>query len=143
MEVRRLIRKPLQPARPIRRAVPDNGAVYMVNFQAKFTDACKDSIKDQCDLWCSIGNIQKVLMNTVTEKPPANNKKERITYSRDFLMQLSNMSVSKQKPKYLPDLPIIRQHPVSGLHHAIDPFVPAYIQNMDPSARPDHHSYPL
>ncbi|XP_077126927.1 uncharacterized protein C8orf88 homolog isoform X3 [Ranitomeya variabilis] len=76
MEVGRLSRRPLQPARPIRRTIPDRG---------------------------------------------------RITYSRDVLMQISNLSVSKTKPKYLPDLPIIVQDPVlykagsqqaapSGLH---------------------------
>ncbi|XP_069587694.1 uncharacterized protein C8orf88 homolog isoform X2 [Ranitomeya imitator] len=76
MEVGRLSRRPLQPARPIRRTIPDKG---------------------------------------------------RITYSRDILMQISNLSVSKTKPKYLPDLPIIVQDPAlykagsqqaapSGLH---------------------------
>ncbi|XP_040288232.1 uncharacterized protein C8orf88 homolog isoform X1 [Bufo bufo] len=114
MEAKRLIGKPLQPARPIRRCVSDNGAVFMVNFQARFSDHCRDSVKDRSNLWRSIEKLH-VLEDPVTEKssgkPAVNNKKDRITYSRDFLMQLSNVSVSKQKPKYLPDLPITLQHP--------------------------------
>ncbi|XP_077126933.1 uncharacterized protein C8orf88 homolog isoform X6 [Ranitomeya variabilis] len=97
MEVGRLSRRPLQPARPIRRTIPDRGAIFTLTSQAKLTDQCKDGIKG------------------------------RITYSRDVLMQISNLSVSKTKPKYLPDLPIIVQDPVlykagsqqaapSGLH---------------------------
>ncbi|XP_044151379.1 uncharacterized protein C8orf88 homolog isoform X2 [Bufo gargarizans] len=137
MEVRRLIRKPLQPARPIRRCVPDNGAVLMVNLQARFSDHCRDSVKDRCNLWCSIEKLH-VLEDPVTEKlsgkPAVNNKKDRITYSRDFLMQLSNVSVSKQKPKYLPDLPITLHHPISSLHCALDPFVSAHMMNTHPTA---------
>lgn len=140
MEVRRLIRKPLQPARPIRRTIPGNGAVLMVNFQAKFTDHCRDRLKDHYDVWCSIGNLHDVFKDPVTEKPAVNKTKERITYTRDVLMQLSSLPVSKQKPDYLPDLPIILKHPVSSLHCAIDPFLPGYVQNIHPAARLDHHS---
>ncbi|XP_072007664.1 uncharacterized protein C8orf88 homolog isoform X8 [Engystomops pustulosus] len=113
MEDRRFLRKPLQPARPIRRTLPDTGTKFMVNIQAKFTDNYRDS---NCNLLCAIGNNHHVFKDLVpekpTEEPSVNTNKDRITYSRDLLLQLSNLSVSKQKPKYLPDLPIIRQHPV-------------------------------
>ncbi|XP_072007657.1 uncharacterized protein C8orf88 homolog isoform X3 [Engystomops pustulosus] len=144
MEDRRFLRKPLQPARPIRRTLPDTGTKFMVNIQAKFTDNYRDS---NCNLLCAIGNNHHVFKDLVpekpTEEPSVNTNKDRITYSRDLLLQLSNLSVSKQKPKYLPDLPIIRQHPGSSLRRVSDIFLPDYMQDTNPAARPDHHSYHL
>ncbi|XP_056378328.1 uncharacterized protein C8orf88 homolog isoform X2 [Hyla sarda] len=145
MDARRLIRKQLQPARPIRRILPGSGAVF-INFQATFTD-CRDNFKDHCNMWCSIENLHHVFKDPVIEKPLEepqwNNKKDRITYTRDFLLQLSNVSVSRKKPKYLPDLPIILQDPISNLYCAIDPFSPADMQNTHLSARLDHRTYHL
>ncbi|KAG8570463.1 hypothetical protein GDO81_011281 [Engystomops pustulosus] len=143
MEDRRFLRKPLQPARPIRRTLPDTGTKFMVNIQAKFTDNYRDS---NCNLLCAIGNNHHVFKDLVpekpTEEPSVNTNKDRITYSRDLLLQLSNLSVSKQKPKYLPDLPIIRQHPGSIFRRVSD-ILPDYMQDTNPAARPDHHSYHL
>ncbi|KGL80757.1 hypothetical protein N309_01131, partial [Tinamus guttatus] len=36
---------------------------------------------------------------------------ERIKYSRDFLLKLSNVSLSQEKPKFLPDHPIVLEKP--------------------------------
>ncbi|XP_075069872.1 uncharacterized protein C8orf88 homolog [Mixophyes fleayi] len=119
MEVKKLIRKPLQPARPIRRGVPDNAPLFMVNLRAEFTDCCKDDLQDPFNLWCSIGKLYDVLKDPVVPKPPEipqmQTRKGRITYTRDFLIQLSSLSVSRQKPKYLPDHPVVLEHPLSEL----------------------------
>ncbi|XP_069815996.1 uncharacterized protein C8orf88 homolog isoform X5 [Dendropsophus ebraccatus] len=159
MDVKRLIHKRLEPARPIRRFLPATndcgagekrgaGAVF-INFQATFTD-CTDDLKDLYKVWCSFQNLHDVFKEPVVEKPekeekepPTNNNKERITYTRDLLLQLSNLSVSKKKPKYLPDLPIILEHPVSSLHCDIDAWSPADMQNTHLLARADHYSYHL
>ncbi|XP_075682122.1 uncharacterized protein C8orf88 homolog isoform X3 [Rhinoderma darwinii] len=115
---KRLMRRSLQPARPLRRDITGSEALLMVNFQTEIPNHCRDRIHDHCHLWCSIGSLRDDFKDPVIEKPPVNNKKERITYTRDLLMQLSNSSVSKQMPEYLPDLPIILQHPVSSLYWA-------------------------
>ncbi|XP_069815994.1 uncharacterized protein C8orf88 homolog isoform X3 [Dendropsophus ebraccatus] len=181
MDVKRLIHKRLEPARPIRRFLPATndcgagekrgaGAVF-INFQATFTD-CTDDLKDLYKVWCSFQNLHDVFKEPVVEKPekeekepPTNNNKDRvekyrshsehaaaknqvekskrITYTRDLLLQLSNLSVSKKKPKYLPDLPIILEHPVSSLHCDIDAWSPADMQNTHLLARADHYSYHL
>ena len=41
-------------------------------------------------------------------------KKERIKYSRDFLLKLSSVSICRKKPDFLPDHPIVLQKPVSN-----------------------------
>lgn len=38
---------------------------------------------------------------------------ERITYSRDFLLKLSEVSLAQKKPEFLPDHPIVLEKPVS------------------------------
>ncbi|KAK9403169.1 putative protein C8orf88 like [Crotalus adamanteus] len=37
--------------------------------------------------------------------------KERITYSRDFLLKLSGVSLAQKKPEFLPDHPIVLEKP--------------------------------
>ncbi|POI25245.1 hypothetical protein CIB84_011004, partial [Bambusicola thoracicus] len=38
---------------------------------------------------------------------------ERIKYSRDFLLELSSVSLSQKRPEFLPDHPIVLEKPVS------------------------------
>ncbi|XP_077349128.1 uncharacterized protein C8orf88 homolog isoform X2 [Lithobates pipiens] len=179
MEVRKLIGKSLQPARPIRRVLPHKAPLLMANFQAEIMDCCKERNNNH-SLWCSIGQLNGIVKDPVIpksprtpQKTPANIKqdphidhstdhschstcpakqcdiphnsgyeracdelpsllydrglnslRDRITYSRDFLLQLSGMSMCKQKPKYLPDLPVILEHPeirdINTLHRRGD-----------------------
>ncbi|KAM5158193.1 uncharacterized protein C8orf88 homolog [Mantella aurantiaca] len=134
MEVKKLIRKPLLPARPIRRGA-DKAPLLMVNFQAKIMDCCKEDIKDNYALWCSFGQLNGMLKDPVIPEPPnipqkepTEIKRDRITYSRDFLIQLSNLPVSKQKPKCLPEHPIVLEHPLSSVAQPTaiwkDPVIP-------------------
>ncbi|XP_073406616.1 uncharacterized protein C8orf88 homolog isoform X2 [Dendrobates tinctorius] len=143
LEVGRLRRKPLQPARPIRRTIPDSGA--MLNSQAKVTDHCKDDIKEHCNLCHSTGNLHDIFKDRgsdkPTEEPAVNTPKDRITYSRDLLMQISYLSVCKKKPKHLPDLSIIHQYPVSSLHRATDPLHAGSLDDTHPSMRLQHAVY--
>ncbi|KAM4029598.1 uncharacterized protein C8orf88 homolog [Anomaloglossus baeobatrachus] len=145
MEVRRkFFRKNLQPARPIRRSIPDHGSIYMGNVdKAKFPDHCTDRIKEHCHLWGSNGGLHDVFKEGATEKPTekpsVNAKKERITYSRDFLIQISKVSLSKKKPKYLPDFPIVLRDPVCS--RATDPSVPDHQPNTQPSAKPERPAW--
>uniref|UniRef100_A0A4W3IEQ9 Uncharacterized protein n=1 Tax=Callorhinchus milii TaxID=7868 RepID=A0A4W3IEQ9_CALMI len=36
---------------------------------------------------------------------------ERITYSRDFLMKIARLPISKEKPEFLPSLPVVLERP--------------------------------
>ncbi|XP_063780154.1 uncharacterized protein C8orf88 homolog isoform X2 [Pseudophryne corroboree] len=124
MDVKK-IRKPLQPARPIRRSVSGNGPQIMLNLRTEFTDCCKDNIQDNFRLWCSINNLYGALKDPVVptqpEKPQMPTRKDRITYTRDFLIQLSSLSVSKERPKYLPDHPVVLQRPLFDLSATAPP----------------------
>ncbi|KAK4827616.1 hypothetical protein QYF61_019541, partial [Mycteria americana] len=53
----------------------------------------------------------KILTQTMMPCQPKQHeseaKKERIKYSRDFLLKLSSVSLSQKKPEFLPDHPIV------------------------------------
>ncbi|XP_009322730.1 PREDICTED: uncharacterized protein C8orf88 homolog [Pygoscelis adeliae] len=57
----------------------------------------------------------KILTQTVMPCQPKQHeseaKKERIKYSRDFLLKLSSVSLSQKKPEFLPDHPIVLEKP--------------------------------
>ncbi|KAM9308418.1 uncharacterized protein C8orf88 homolog [Gastrophryne carolinensis] len=160
MEVRKLIGKPLKPARPIRRV--DNGNMGMseareygkyavatravctetreletsrdswdrscgmagsllIDFHAE-CDSFKEDLNRNYSLRCSPSKLNGLVHEA--QIPKSSKKSEeiqskcnegRITYSRDDLLQLSSSSVSRVKPKYLPDHPVILQHPCSDL----------------------------
>ncbi|XP_010127033.1 PREDICTED: uncharacterized protein C8orf88 homolog, partial [Chlamydotis macqueenii] len=60
----------------------------------------------------------KILTQTVIPCQPnqheSEEKKERIKYSRDFLLKLSSVSLSQKKPEFLPDHPIVLEKPMGG-----------------------------
>ncbi|XP_075682130.1 uncharacterized protein C8orf88 homolog isoform X7 [Rhinoderma darwinii] len=97
---KRLMRRSLQPARPLRRDITGSGCELPLNNEMGDKRLMRRSLQPA-----------RPLRRDITGS-------ERITYTRDLLMQLSNSSVSKQMPEYLPDLPIILQHPVSSLYWA-------------------------
>ncbi|XP_010078329.1 PREDICTED: uncharacterized protein C8orf88 homolog, partial [Pterocles gutturalis] len=57
----------------------------------------------------------KILTQTMMPCQPkqheSEEKKERIKYSRDFLLKLSSVSLSQKKPEFLPDHPIVLEKP--------------------------------
>ncbi|XP_018123613.1 uncharacterized protein C8orf88 isoform X2 [Xenopus laevis] len=152
MEVKKLIGKSLQPARPIRRVVMHKGPmppsllknlsfnqeksshvtaldsepVFMFNIRAEFTDCLINDIEQQLDLWCSISNhdepVKDSMVPTQAEALQPEAKKAdaagRITYTRDFLVELSNVSACRKRPQYLPDHPIVLKEPICNNTHA-------------------------
>ncbi|XP_068093704.1 uncharacterized protein C8orf88-like isoform X4 [Hyperolius riggenbachi] len=97
MEVKKFIGKSLHPARPICRFVPEKAPLLMVNFRAECKDCYKEDFMEHYNLWCSFNEMMNPKPEAIPEKKL---KAGRITYSRDFLLQLSGLSASKQKPKY-------------------------------------------
>uniref|UniRef100_A0A8P0T1I7 Uncharacterized protein n=1 Tax=Canis lupus familiaris TaxID=9615 RepID=A0A8P0T1I7_CANLF len=113
METKKLIGKPLQPARPVRHLTSPPGAVFPFNFQNEYS----------CNTQCLQSGVSRCKTNGMQAFTQGHNeqqqhqspvKKERIKYSRDFLLKLSSVSICRKKPDFLPDHPIVLQKPVSS-----------------------------
>ncbi|XP_069478442.1 uncharacterized protein C8orf88 homolog isoform X3 [Ambystoma mexicanum] len=147
MENKKMIRKSLQPARPLRRPSSiGSTSTFTVNYSAELPCSSPLSLPNKTNwLWkCNNvdysvdtedfnsnliedpGNIvstatapQASALVTPTVWSPENTHSEhlteRITYSRDFLMKLSSLSISKKKPEFLPDHPVVLQNPISTM----------------------------
>ncbi|KAI5255493.1 hypothetical protein MUG91_G17n129 [Manis pentadactyla] len=111
METKKLIGKPLQPARPVRHLTSNPvGVVFPFNFQNEYP----------CNTQCLQSGVSKCKTNgmqTFSQGPNEQQqhqslvKKERIKYSRDFLLKLSSVSVCRKRPDFLPDHPVVLQKP--------------------------------
>ncbi|XP_078541718.1 uncharacterized protein C8orf88 homolog isoform X3 [Lissotriton helveticus] len=118
MENKKMIRKPLQPARPLRRLSPTSStSTFTVNFNTEFPCSCPLSLPTEANWWWNCNNSDYSAdnedMNSNKLQDP--DSKERITYSRDFLMKLSSLSISRKKPDFLPDHPIVLQDPIKAM----------------------------
>ncbi|XP_030046045.1 uncharacterized protein C8orf88 homolog [Microcaecilia unicolor] len=119
METKKLIRRSLQPARPLRRRLSSDHAIstLMVDFPAEFSPGDHIWLHDEVNLCHTNKNVQVLAETEIPSQPPqlqSHDSKERIRYSRDFLMELSSLSISKQKPEYLPDHPVVLQKSRGG-----------------------------
>ncbi|XP_029447497.1 type 2 phosphatidylinositol 4,5-bisphosphate 4-phosphatase isoform X3 [Rhinatrema bivittatum] len=131
METKKLIRRSLQPARPLRRLsseherrqkILDMGgnfqlkcssiSTFSVDFPAEFPPGDQVCLHDKVSWWPTDKKLQVLAETEISSQPAelqSHDNKERIRYSRDFLMELSSLSISKQKPEYLPDHPVVLQ----------------------------------
>uniref|UniRef100_A0A671FHN8 Chromosome 8 open reading frame 88 n=1 Tax=Rhinolophus ferrumequinum TaxID=59479 RepID=A0A671FHN8_RHIFE len=113
METKKLIGKPLQPARPARHLTSPPGVVFPFDFQNEYP--CNTQYLQSGGSRCKTNGMQTFaqgLNDQQQHQSPV--KKERIKYSRDFLLKLSSVSICRKKPDFLPDHPIVLQKPVSG-----------------------------
>ncbi|XP_074879677.1 type 2 phosphatidylinositol 4,5-bisphosphate 4-phosphatase isoform X4 [Buteo buteo] len=55
--------------------------------------------------------LTQTMMSCQPKQHESEAKKERIKYSRDFLLKLSSVSLSQKKPEFLPDHPIVLEKP--------------------------------
>ncbi|XP_050021578.1 uncharacterized protein C8orf88 homolog isoform X1 [Alexandromys fortis] len=111
METKKLIGKPLQPARPVRHLSSPPGPVFPFNFQNEYpcNTQCLQSGVGRCKT-----NGMQAFSQGLTEQQQQHQspvKTERIKYSRDFLLKLSSVSICRKKPDFLPDHPIVLQNP--------------------------------
>ncbi|XP_012578255.1 PREDICTED: uncharacterized protein C8orf88 homolog isoform X1 [Condylura cristata] len=132
METKKLIGKPLQPARPARHLTSPPGVVFPFNFQNEYpcnTQCLQSGVSRTLQVsfgresplpinspwsseWCKTNGMQAFtqgLNEQQQHQSPV--KKERIKYSRDFLLKLSSVSICRKKPDFLPDHPIVLQKP--------------------------------
>ncbi|KAK1332178.1 hypothetical protein QTO34_007864 [Cnephaeus nilssonii] len=111
METKKLIGKSLQPARPVRHLTSSpSGTVFPFNFQNEYP--CNTQYLQSGVSRCKTNGMQ-AFSQGLSEQPQHQSpvKKERIKYSRDFLLKLSSVSICRKKPDFLPDHPIVLQKP--------------------------------
>ncbi|XP_059579884.1 uncharacterized protein C8orf88 homolog isoform X3 [Alligator mississippiensis] len=143
MEIKKMIGKSLQPARPVRHlseqievpnhwtaaryqaaagwllgcgtkpllAPPSVHSASTINFNLKSEFACNTQVclRSDSSWWCeSPGMIE----SNQAEQHEVESKKERIQYSRDFLLKLASVSHSQKKPDFLPDHPVVLERPM-------------------------------
>ncbi|XP_067323470.1 uncharacterized protein C8orf88 homolog isoform X1 [Anolis sagrei] len=114
METKRMIGKPLQPARPVRHLTP---YVSPTNFSFQAKISCSTPVHSPNEIGSICKSNQLLVLNEsliphVSEQHKPEVTKERITYSRDYLLKLSEVSLAQKKPEFLPDHPIVLEKPV-------------------------------
>ncbi|KAJ7338988.1 hypothetical protein JRQ81_012890 [Phrynocephalus forsythii] len=118
MEKKRMIGKSLQPARPVRHlcshaSFPTISATSF-SFQHKFPYSNSLCLNNEISLMCKSNGtlvLNEALISGLPEHHKAEVTKERITYSRDFLLKLSEVSLAQKKPEFLPDHPVVLEKP--------------------------------
>ncbi|XP_070988898.1 uncharacterized protein C8orf88 homolog isoform X1 [Oncorhynchus clarkii lewisi] len=121
MEVsrRRILQKHLQPARPLRRCSTDQDPCFRNE-----PSACGQAGEKTSN---SIGVEQffEILhLHTQTPQKDSTPTKVRISYTRDFLIQLASSPIAKRKPDFLPEHPVV-------LEKAREPGVPWLEKRFD------------
>ncbi|KAL0985482.1 hypothetical protein UPYG_G00157460 [Umbra pygmaea] len=115
MEVsrRRILHKHLQPARPLRRCTT----------ATQETMPCGEDDKPVCNI--GVEQLFKILqLQTHPPHKVSTTAKVRISYSRDFLIELATSPMARRKPDFLPDHPVV-------LETARDPAVPLFETKFD------------
>ncbi|XP_036395625.1 uncharacterized protein C8orf88 homolog [Megalops cyprinoides] len=117
MEVsrRRIYSKPLQPARPLRRLNTDQEPLRNDGTE---TFACAHA-DDNPVKSIGVDQLYEIIhLHTQSHQKP---KKQRISYSREFLIKLASSPIAKRRPDFLPEHPVVLEKPrepdVSWLCH--------------------------
>ncbi|XP_054841870.1 uncharacterized protein C8orf88 homolog [Eublepharis macularius] len=120
MERKRMIGKRLQPARPARHLSSDTSVPLVsattFSFQGQFSSNA--SLQNEIGWMCKSNGKQvlnETLVSCLSEQRKPEVPKERITYSRDFLLKLSVVSLAQKKPEFLPDHPVVLEKAKSYL----------------------------
>ncbi|XP_066540012.1 uncharacterized protein C8orf88 homolog [Hoplias malabaricus] len=95
MEVSRRRIRNLEPARPLRRLTEPQRDEMAESFE-KAVDKSVSQIR--------VEQFYKILSENQIQAPA---KRERISYSREFLIRLASSPMAKKKPDFLPDHPVI------------------------------------
>ncbi|XP_014108722.1 PREDICTED: uncharacterized protein C8orf88 homolog [Pseudopodoces humilis] len=116
-EAKKFIGKSLQPARPAHQLSSKQASPIALNIRTELPSSTEVCLQSKVN-WSSEMTEVKILTQTVMLCQPKQHesgaKKERIQYSRDFLLKLSNVSLSQKKPEFLPDHPIVLEKPVKN-----------------------------
>ncbi|XP_043921315.1 uncharacterized protein C8orf88 homolog isoform X2 [Protopterus annectens] len=107
IEAKKLIGKSLQPARPLRRS--------LLHCESKIWEDCQKDFsqnemywQDHDSLWCRVNGIQNEHVTVANkEKRITKTTEERIKYSAEFLKKCSSHPFCNEKPKFLPNHPVV------------------------------------
>ncbi|KAM9235887.1 uncharacterized protein C8orf88 homolog [Leptosomus discolor] len=119
-ETKTFIGKSLQPAQPVHRRSSNQASAIALNFQTELpsnTEVCLPSKVDGLSEMMEVKLLPQTMMPCQPEQRELEAKKERIKYSRDFLLKLSSVSLSQKKPEFLPDHPVVLEKPVKEDPH--------------------------
>ncbi|XP_035244360.1 uncharacterized protein C8orf88 homolog isoform X3 [Anguilla anguilla] len=108
MEVsrRRIYNKHLQPARPLRRLNIDPEPRRNVEIE---TYTCSHT-EDKPMKNIGVDQLYEIIhLHSQSHQKP---KKERISYSREFLIKLASSPIAKRRPDFLPEHPVVLDKPV-------------------------------
>uniref|UniRef100_A0A8C5WAC3 Uncharacterized protein n=1 Tax=Leptobrachium leishanense TaxID=445787 RepID=A0A8C5WAC3_9ANUR len=108
MDVKKLIGKTLKPARPIRHGVSVMGKYFCFNWNLGNILCIRSGVRYQ--------NVRILYAFSAHFKELVPLWTSRITYSREFLLELSYLSISRKRPLHLPDHPIILDRPNTPLY---------------------------
>ncbi|XP_035749807.1 uncharacterized protein C8orf88 homolog [Egretta garzetta] len=111
-ETKKFIGKSLQPARPVHHL--SSKQAIALNFQTELpsnTEVCLQSKVDWLSEMTEVKILNQTMMPCQPNQHESEAKKERIKYSRDFLLKLSSVSLSQKKPEFLPDHPVVLEKP--------------------------------
>ncbi|XP_072317592.1 uncharacterized protein C8orf88 homolog [Eucyclogobius newberryi] len=108
MEVsRRILQKQLEPARPLRRCFRVNVEPTLNSFSCTQLQPVIEAVSPEpyigIEQFYQILNLHK-------------KKKDRIVYSRDFLIDLADCPESRKRPEFLPEHPIVLSNPRDPKH---------------------------
>ncbi|XP_075603204.1 uncharacterized protein C8orf88 homolog [Balearica regulorum gibbericeps] len=114
-ETKKFIGKSLQPARPVHHLSSKQVSSIALNFQTELpssnTEVCLQNKVDWLSEMTEVKILTQNMMPCQPKQHESEAKKERIKYSRDFLLKLSSVSLSQKKPEFLPDHPIVLEKP--------------------------------
>ncbi|XP_043921314.1 uncharacterized protein C8orf88 homolog isoform X1 [Protopterus annectens] len=116
IEAKKLIGKSLQPARPLRRS--------LLHCESKIWEDCQKDFsqnemywQDHDSLWCRVNGIQNEHVTVANkEKRITKTTEERIKYSAEFLKKCSSHPFCNEKPKFLPNHPVVLEKSKYILH---------------------------
>ncbi|RLW13118.1 hypothetical protein DV515_00000390 [Chloebia gouldiae] len=77
-------------------------------------DLCINCLLNKSSEMTEVKILTQAVMLCQPKQHESGAKKERIQYSRDFLLKLSNVSLSQKKPEFLPDHPVVLEKPVKN-----------------------------
>ncbi|XP_050987599.1 uncharacterized protein C8orf88 homolog isoform X1 [Labeo rohita] len=104
MDVSKRIIRNLEPARPLRRLNMNQGILIVVpQSYAEIKPVEKPDNIIKVEHFYEILHLQST--NTQPKK-----KAERICYTREFLIKLASCPMSKKKPEFLPEHPIVLEN---------------------------------
>ncbi|XP_051575730.1 uncharacterized protein C8orf88-like isoform X1 [Myxocyprinus asiaticus] len=116
MDVSKRIMRNLEPARPLRRLninqVPQSNAEIKPFTKGK--EKPRECLLPSNCFFCGQDNnikveqLYKILHLQSTSTQPI--KKDRICYSRDFLIKMASCPVAKKKPEFLPEHPVVLEN---------------------------------